>query len=163
MPFVLLAAGAVLLIATARGTQQNLYTLLQGDFTGPNNFVYWFVSILAIGALGYVKGLKPIANTLLALVIVVLFLRRGGFFTQFTSALSSTQTATPSTAQTSTTNVLGSLVPNITGTNNVGSILATPPILSSGLPSLPTLTPPTVSDTVSTTPAAPPSGSIFSV
>jgi hypothetical protein len=150
MSFVLLTIGAVLLVASVRNTQDQLFSLLKGDFTGPNNFIYWFISIILIGALGYIKALKPLSNVLLALVIVVLFLKRGGFFSQFTSAIAGTQSvqATP-TAATSAS----SLIPNIMGANNTGSILSSLPALpslSSSLPQAPTLTAPTVSQVGST-------------
>lgn len=110
MPFALVTIGLVLLVAAIRGTQSQLYTLVQGDFTGPNNFVYWFVSILIIGAIGYIPKAKPFSVAFLALVIIALFLTKGkpsapggGFFQQFTTALSTTQTATPSNSATVTT------------------------------------------------------------
>lgn len=90
MPFVLIIAGTVLLVAGTRNTQGNLYHLLVGDFTGSNNFVYWFLSILVIGAIGYVPKMKPLSEGFLILVILVLFLTKGtGFFSQFQTQLSS--------------------------------------------------------------------------
>lgn len=93
MPFVLIFMGAVLVAAAVRGTQGQLFTLIRGDFSGPNNFIYWVVSILMVGALGYVPKLKPISDGFLVLIIVVLFLRRGtGFFDQFTRQIQGTET-----------------------------------------------------------------------
>jgi len=98
MSFALLIIGAFLLIAAIRGTQDQLFSLLKGDFTGANNFVYWFLAILAIGAVGYIPRLKPLSVALLALVIVVLFLKKGsgsngGFFQQLFSQVSTSTTA----------------------------------------------------------------------
>lgn len=97
MPFALMIAGFVLLIAAVRNTQDELFTLLKGDLTGPNNFIFWIVSILIIGAIGYIPKLKPLSVAFLTLVIIVLFLKRGnpqgiggGFFSQFSAALGST-------------------------------------------------------------------------
>lgn len=87
MPFALLIVGIVLVVSAVRGTTDNLTTLVKGDFTGQDNFIYWFVSILIIGALGYIDALKGLSRMFLALVIVVLFLRNGGFFQQAQSAL----------------------------------------------------------------------------
>jgi len=105
MPFALIIIGTVLLISSAKNTQSQLYALLAGDFTGPNNFIYWMVSILIIGAVGYIPKLKPLSVGFMTLVIIVLFLKRGnpqgvggGVFQQFTQALGTTQTATPQTA-----------------------------------------------------------------
>lgn len=53
------------------------------------------VSLWIIGALGYIPGFKPIANALLFLVVLVLFLSNsknsgtGGIFAQFNAALTS--------------------------------------------------------------------------
>ncbi len=94
MPFALIITGLVLLVAGVKGTQNQLYSLIQGDFTGPNNFIFWMLSILIIGGLGYVPKLQPISRMFLFLIIVVLFLNKGGtaskpgFFSAFQSAIS---------------------------------------------------------------------------
>jgi hypothetical protein len=101
MPFVLIVSGSVLLIAAVRNTQQNLYLLLAHDFTGPNNFIYWFLSILVIGAIGYIPKAKPISDGFLILVILVLFLTKGsGFFDAFNRQIGTTQRVTPSVSGT---------------------------------------------------------------
>src|ERR1700674_2015741 len=104
MSFSLFIAGGVLLIAAIRNSQSDLFTLLQGDFTGPNNFVYWFLAILLIGAVGYIPKLKPFSVAFLVLVVLVLILARGnpngisgGLFGQLTKQLATTQTATTTT------------------------------------------------------------------
>jgi hypothetical protein len=111
MPFALLIIGVVLVVAGARQKQGDLFNLLLGDFTGANNFLFWFVSILIIGALGYVPKLKPLSTGLLVLVILVLFLTKGnpsgvggGFFGQFTSALKGTESSSNSAASTAASN-----------------------------------------------------------
>src|SRR5712671_4334194 len=98
MPFALLMIGVVLLVAGIRDKQDDLFALVKGDFTGQANFVYWVISIMIIGAVGYVPKLKPISTGFLVLVILVLFLKRGdpkgvggGFFEKFTAALNITQ------------------------------------------------------------------------
>lgn len=108
MALAFLILGAVLLIAAIRNTQAQLFALLKGDFTGTNNFIFWFVAILAIGILGYVDQLKPLSIALLTLVVIVLFLSKGnpqtasgGFFQNFTTALQSTTTANVTPQQTS--------------------------------------------------------------
>lgn len=105
MAIVLLIIGAVMVISAVRdtvvanGSQEGLGPLLKGDFTGQNNFIFWVVSILIIGGAGYIPGLKNLSNAFLVLIIVVLFLSKGGFFQQFQTALNST---TPTTGTTST-------------------------------------------------------------
>jgi hypothetical protein len=96
MPFVLIIAGVVLIISAVRNTQQQLFYLLALDFTGPHNFIFWFLSILLIGALGYIPKAKPLSDGFLILVILVLFLKKGtGFFDMFQKQIGTTQNATP--------------------------------------------------------------------
>lgn len=91
MPFVFLIIGIVLVIAGVRDKSADLYTLIKGDFTGANNYLYWMVSILIIGAIGYIEVLKPVSRAFMVLVIIVLFIsanKQGvGFFKQFQNAL----------------------------------------------------------------------------
>lgn len=101
MAFALLIIGIFLLVSAVKGTQGDLFNLIQVDFQGQGNFVYWFVAILAIGALGYIPKLKPISVGLLTLVIAVLVLKKGdptgiggGLFSQLSAGLQSTTTAT---------------------------------------------------------------------
>jgi hypothetical protein len=132
MPFALLIIGAVLLISAARGTVTTgpnggpgLFTLLESDFTGQNNFVFWFVIILVIGAIGYVPKLKPFSVAFLTLVILVLFLKRGnpgsaggGFFAQLLQGVGTTQTATPSVSTTGGSSSSSSLLPSVSSIVN---------------------------------------------
>jgi hypothetical protein len=93
MPFVFLVVGAVFITAGVRGQSANLLTLLKGDFTGSNNFIYWFISIVVVGAVGYVKDLQALSRAFLVLVIIVLLLNEDkngqGFFTEIQAAISS--------------------------------------------------------------------------
>lgn len=92
MPFAFILAGIVLTIAGARRSSGDLVGLLKGDLTGSSNFGYWILSILVIGALGYVDDIRPLSRALLVLVIIVLVLANnkqngsGGFFGQFQNA-----------------------------------------------------------------------------
>lgn len=97
MAFVLLIIGLFLLASAIAGTQDAALNLVVGDFKGPGNFFYWIVALLIIGSIGYVKKLKPVSDLFLALIILVLVLKRGnpsgaggGFFAQFTAALQTT-------------------------------------------------------------------------
>lgn len=91
MPFALIIIGTVLLVSSVRNTQGDLYTLVKGDFTGDNNYLYWMVSILVIGAVGYIPTLKPLSRMFLGLVILVLFLSHGGIFEQLNAQLFGTR------------------------------------------------------------------------
>lgn len=94
MPFAFLIVGVVLVISGVRGTSQQLLTLAKNDLTGQHGYLYWMVSILAIGAVGYVPQLRTLSRAFLVLVLIVLVLKvgnpnstGGGFFQQFTAAL----------------------------------------------------------------------------
>lgn len=96
MPFVFIIVGIVFLVSGVRGQSSNLVTLIEGDLTGKNNFVYWILAILAIGALGYVQDLRQVSRAFLALVLIVLVVEEnkktsggGGLVAEFTSAVSS--------------------------------------------------------------------------
>ncbi len=99
MPIFLLLVGVALIVSGIHGTSKDLFALIKGDFTGQGNFAYWFVSIMAIGAVGYIKKLQPVSDSFLVLVLVVLFLKSGTrFFAQFTNALNSTASNPASSA-----------------------------------------------------------------
>lgn len=87
MGYVLLLVGLVLTVAGVRDRQGQLYEQLGKDFSGPNSFVWWVVSIGAIGSLGYAPQLQGLSRAFLALVLIVLVLSNGTVFQQFTSAL----------------------------------------------------------------------------
>lgn len=89
MPLALLAIAIVLLAAALRGTQDDLAALLKRDFTGPGNFLYWILALGSVGALGYIKAFRPVANAFLVLLLIVFILaaNKGGkdFFSSLLS------------------------------------------------------------------------------
>lgn len=87
MPFTFIIAGIVLVVAGVRGTDKQLFELLKNDLTGSPSFFPWILSILVIGALGYIPQLRTVSRAFLALLIVVLFLNNRVFFTQFQKAV----------------------------------------------------------------------------
>jgi hypothetical protein len=91
MPFAFIIAGILLLVTGARQKSQTLISLLASDFSGQNNLVYWVLSILILGGLGYIHDLRTVSRAFLILVIVVLILNEdkngNGFFTEFQSAI----------------------------------------------------------------------------
>lgn len=74
MPFALILAGIVLTVAGVRSTENALFSLLKNDFVGTPSFVWWTLSILAIGSVGYLPGMRQLANAFLALILIVLIL-----------------------------------------------------------------------------------------
>lgn len=87
MPFALVIIGLVMIVTGAKGTQNELSEQLVKDFTGEGNFLYWIVSIGAIGSLGYIKSIEPLSRAFMALIIIAMVIRNGGFFDKFTEAL----------------------------------------------------------------------------
>lgn len=97
MPFALIGIALILLVSGVKGTQKDLGNLIVGDFTGQGNFIYWVVSVMAIGGLGYIPKLKPVSDAFLVLILLVLFISNKGFFAKFNEQLGSA-TVTPPTS-----------------------------------------------------------------
>lgn len=89
MPFALIIAGIIMVVAAVRGTHVCLVNTVKGEFTGQANFTYWVVAILILGIIGYSETLRPLSNGLLVLIVLALFLTRGkqGLFTNLQTAL----------------------------------------------------------------------------
>lgn len=98
MPLLFIGTGLVLILTGVKGDPGQLWELVAGDFSGPNNYVYWMVSILVLGALGYVDQLKQLSKVFIALVVLVLLLHNHGFFAQLQSFINSTQSQQPTGA-----------------------------------------------------------------
>lgn len=107
MPFAFIIVGLVLAISGVKGTSSQLLKLVQGDIQGKDGYLYWAVAVLIVGAVGYIPVFKNLSVAFLSLILVVLILKEGqssgtggGFFGQFTSALTQisqgqSATATP--------------------------------------------------------------------
>ena len=98
MPFLFIGSGLVLVFVGLKGNPANLYGLIAADFVGTNSYIYWLVSILVLGALGYIPGLERLSRLFMLLVIVVLLLDNGGFFAQLQKFIKGT-TATGTGSQ----------------------------------------------------------------
>lgn len=103
MPLLFIGTGVVFLLTGLQGDAGTLYNLIKGDFTGKNNYVYWMLSILILGSLGYIKSLESLSKVFVALVIVVLLLDNKGFFTQLQAFVKSSDTATANSNSNTTT------------------------------------------------------------
>lgn len=141
MPFVILAIGAVFLVAGIRGTESDytvngvqysgLFTLIKGDFSGQANFLYWFAAIFIIGSAGYVPKFKKVSDAFIVLIIVSMFVAKstngttGGFFTKFLSALTTPATAAPTATVNTASAVTGSAVGDTVNTYS-NTVTATP-------------------------------------
>lgn len=88
MAFVFLLLGFFLVLIAVRDQYKELSALLKSEFTGPNNFLAWGAAFLILGALGYIRPVRPVVNAMVLLLILVLILaNRGGFFTRFNEAI----------------------------------------------------------------------------
>lgn len=84
MILVALFIGVILIVAAIRNSQGALFTALSTDVPG---FVVWAAAIFAIGAVGFIPGLKAPSRGLLALVLLVLILKNyQGIVSGFQSA-----------------------------------------------------------------------------
>jgi hypothetical protein len=126
MPYAIIFIGLVFLITSFNGHEHALFTRIEGDFTGPKSFAWWFLSIAIIGGIGYVPGLKPVSNAFLALVILVLFLSNKGIFAQFNSAIKAGTTTAPQNSSAATAGFLESI--------GGGSSVVTQPTVTLGFP-----------------------------
>lgn len=88
MPFVFIVVGIGLVVVAVRGTQATAFSLLQSEFSGPNSFIKWALAIFILGAIGYIPTVRPVTRALLALVLLVIFLKNGkGLFAQFNAQI----------------------------------------------------------------------------
>lgn len=94
MPIFFLFVAVIMIVAGINGKTTELSELVKGDFKGNEKtpgFFAWVIAIFCIGALGYIKDLKPLANAFLVLLVLVIILvngqgKNGGFFQKFTEA-----------------------------------------------------------------------------
>ena len=99
MSYALIIVGVMLLIASIRDMQGTLFTLLRDDFIGMHSYVFWLLSILGIGAVGYVPKMKSLSDGFLILVFLMLFISNKGFFNQFMAQISGVESTQQQTIQ----------------------------------------------------------------
>lgn len=101
MPLLFIGTGLILVLTGLKGDGGKLWGLVQGDFVGPNNFVYWMVAMLVLGALGYIPALEKLSRLFVILVVVVLLLDNKGFFAQLQAFINSGSAASGTSSATS--------------------------------------------------------------
>lgn len=90
MPIFFLVIAVLLIAAGINNKTRELGELIGDSFRpqdGSPSFITWILALLLVGSLGYVSQLKPVANALIALILIVLLLSNKGFFEKFTGAL----------------------------------------------------------------------------
>lgn len=99
MALFALIIGAILIVAAVRNSQADLFTALGQDVP---SFIVWAAAIIALGAVGFIPGLKPVSRALLALVIIVLIVNNyqklvSGFTNAWTAPTKTTSNAPAAT------------------------------------------------------------------
>jgi hypothetical protein len=92
MPILLIGTGLVFILTGTKGSPSALYAAFQNDFTGPDNYIYWMLSIVTLGAVGYIPDLKNLSRLFIVLVVLMLLLHNGGFFTKLQAFIASNST-----------------------------------------------------------------------
>lgn len=95
MIFGLLIVGLVLISTALKNTEHELAQLLQDDILGTSGFLTWAGAILAIGAIGYIPGMRQTSRYLLALIGVVMIVRNGGAWANAQAAIMSASALGP--------------------------------------------------------------------
>jgi hypothetical protein len=136
MILVALLIGVVLIVAALRNSQAALFTALGQDVPG---YVVWAAALFAVGAIGYVPGMKPISRGLLALVLIVIILNNYQNILNGFQAVSNSgnEASTPPSGTTASTASSGSTAPSTSSTPSnsnlsiLTSLLNTPDTSSS--------------------------------
>lgn len=97
MILIVLFIGTILLVAALRNTYGALFSDLGQDVP---KFITWAAAILALGAIGFVPGLKPISRGLMALVLLVIVFQNYSDILKGFGAVSKAPAATTSTSNT---------------------------------------------------------------
>lgn len=109
MILVVLLIGAILLVAALRNTYGALFTDLKQDVPG---FVVWAAAVVALGAIGFIPGLKPISRGLMALVLVVIVMQNYTKILAGFQSVSKTDNTSSNTAAPNAPPAAGSTVPD---------------------------------------------------
>lgn len=120
MAIAFFIVGIALIVSAFRNTQGQLGTLVAGDFSGSNSFLYWLAVAGILGAAGYVPTLRSPSRWFMGLLVIVLMLTQGkGFFSQLSSALSQSQSQAATPVQNPATPTTGIPI-NLLGSSSSG-------------------------------------------
>lgn len=93
MGIALSVAGLILIVTGAQNTYAALGSQLRGDFTGQNNFTWWFLALILVGVLGYMPQFRTFSRVFMALILIAILFSHKGFFANLTAALKQGPTA----------------------------------------------------------------------
>lgn len=78
MPIILIILGALIAVSSIQDTHRKLWRVTSGAFTGKDNFIYWVIALVAVGAVGYVGTetgkLRNFSVYFMILIIIVMLL-----------------------------------------------------------------------------------------
>jgi hypothetical protein len=138
MPFILLIIGGILIVTAFRNTYGDLATELETDVPA---FFPWALALAAVGALGWVPGLRPVSRWLLALVLVVLVMKNySAFFSNLkglgSAPSASTAQTTPASAVVSAPTSATVTTAQVAGTSSTSSTASTATNINSAVASI---------------------------
>jgi hypothetical protein len=107
MPFLLVAAGIIMVAVGANGTQAAFFAQLRGDAVP---FTKYMIAIGGVGALGYIRDLRELSHYIMALIIISMVISNQGFFQQFSSAIQAGPESPTKPANTNTSFDISGLV-----------------------------------------------------
>lgn len=91
MEFALILIGMILVMSGYWNTLGQLGAAIKGDFTGPNNFLYWLAALVIIGSIGYINdpNVQRVSRVFMGLLILVILMvaSKRGLVQQFSSTL----------------------------------------------------------------------------
>jgi len=87
MILAVIIIGILLIDVGLKGTEHQLASQLEQDFTGTNGFIAWFGAIVIIGSMGFIPGLEKPTRYLLGLVLVAIVLANQDFANNLVSGI----------------------------------------------------------------------------
>lgn len=145
MAIGLILIGLMLISIGVQGTQTQFGALVKSDFSGAGSFWYFIVGIFIVGAIGYYQPMQGVSRLIIVLLVLVLLLTNGGFWSQLQAAIASsgiapgTAPAGPPVAPNSggVGGGLGSLTPGFGSNSGATPVPSTPGIVGPSTPANP--------------------------
>jgi hypothetical protein len=95
MILIFLIVGILLVSTGIRGTEHELGARLTADITGQDGFLAWLGAIFLVSGIGLIPGFGKVRDALFILILVVILLANGKFFSNLVSAITTTEAQGP--------------------------------------------------------------------
>lgn len=115
MAIGLILIGLMLISVGVQGTQTTLGPLLKSDFSGAGSFWYFIMGIIIVGAIGYYQPMQGVSRLIILLLVLVLLLTNGGFWSQLQAAINAPAAAPAAPRQTTPLPIPPAQNPFLTG------------------------------------------------